>query len=110
MASAKRIRNILKKNGENPNGVQTALLRENAEQALWQSWQNIAPRFAGAQAAGDYGAALQTLGELAEPLDGFFTDVMVMSEDEALKNNRLALLTTLQQAFDQLADLSLLSE
>ena len=35
---------------------------------------------------------------------------MVMSEDEALKNNRLALLTTLQQAFDQLADLSLLSE
>ena len=110
LASAKRIRNILKKNGENPNGVQTALLRENAEQALWQSWQNIAPRFAGAQAAGDYGAALQTLGELAEPLDGFFTDVMVMSEDEALKNNRLALLTTLQQAFDQLADLSLLSE
>lgn len=110
LSSAKRIRNILKKNGENPQPVSTALLKDPAEQALWQRWQDIAPRFASAQAQGDYGQALQTLGELAAPLDAFFTDVMVMSEEQTLRDNRLALLTTLQQAFDQLADLSLVSE
>ncbi|MDO4777438.1 MAG: glycine--tRNA ligase subunit beta [Cardiobacteriaceae bacterium] len=110
LASAKRIRNILKKNGDNPRGVNASLLRESAEQALWQGWQQLQPRFAGAMAASDYRAALDVLGELASPLDAFFTDVMVMSEDERLRDNRLALLTALQQAFDQIADLSLVQE
>lgn len=110
LASAKRIRNILKKNGDNPRGVNEAALRESAEQALWQGWQQLQPRFAGAMAASDYRAALDVLGELASPLDAFFTDVMVMSEDERLRDNRLALLTALQQAFAQIADLSLVQE
>ncbi|MDO5091243.1 MAG: glycine--tRNA ligase subunit beta [Cardiobacteriaceae bacterium] len=110
LASAKRIRNILRKNGDNPHGVKDALLAEAAEQALWQQWQQCQPRFAGAMASSDYGAALDVLGELAAPLDAFFTDVMVMSDDTALRDNRLALLTTLQQAFAQIADLSLVQE
>ena len=110
LASAKRIRNILKKNGERDGAVQTALLQEPAEQALWQAWQDKQPAFEQALAAGDYRAALEPLATLGAPLDAFFTDVMVMSDDPALQQNRLTLLTTLQRGFDKIADLSLLSE
>ncbi|EHM54524.1 glycine--tRNA ligase subunit beta [Cardiobacterium valvarum] len=110
LASAKRIRNILKKNGERDGAVQTALLQEPAEQALWQAWQDKQPAFGQALAAGDYRAALEPLATLGAPLDAFFTDVMVMSDDPALQQNRLTLLTTLQRGFDKIADLSLLSE
>ena len=110
LASAKRIRNILKKNGERDGAVQTALLQEPAEQALWQAWQDKQPAFEQALTAGDYRAALEPLATLGTPLDAFFTDVMVMSDDPALQQNRLTLLTTLQRGFDKIADLSLLSE
>ena len=110
LASAKRIRNILKKNGERDGAVQTALLQEPAEQALWQAWQDKQPAFEQALTAGDYRAALEPLATLGAPLDAFFTDVMVMSDDPALQQNRLTLLTTLQRGFDKIADLSLLSE
>ena len=108
LASAKRIRNILKKNGERDGAVQTVLLQEPAEQALWQAWQDKQPVFEQALAAGDYRAALEPLATLGAPLDAFFTDVMVMSDDPALQQNRLTLLTTLQRGFDKIADLSLL--
>lgn len=110
LASAKRIRNILKKNGERDGAVQTAHLQEPAEQALWQAWQDKQPAFGQALAAGDYRAALEPLATLGAPLDAFFTDVMVMSDDLVLQQNRLTLLTTLQRGFDKIADLSLLSE
>ena len=110
LASAKRIRNILKKNGERDGAVQTAHLQEPAEQALWQAWQDKQPAFEQALAAGDYRAALEPLATLGAPLDAFFTDVMVLSDDPALQQNRLTLLTTLQRGFDKIADLSLLSE
>ncbi|MFC0034792.1 glycine--tRNA ligase subunit beta [Cardiobacterium valvarum] len=110
LASAKRIRNILKKNGERDGAVQTTHLQEPAEQALWQAWQDKQPAFGQALAAGDYRAALEPLATLGAPLDAFFTDVMVMSDDPALQQNRLTLLTTLQRGFDKIADLSLLSE
>lgn len=110
LASAKRIRNILKKNGEREGAVQTAYLQEPAEQALWQAWQDKQPAFEQALAASDYRAALEPLATLGAPLDAFFTDVMVMSDDPALQQNRLTLLTTLQRGFDKIADLSLLSE
>ena len=110
LASAKRIRNILKQNGERDGAVQTALLQEPAEQALWQAWQDKQPAFEQALAASDYRAALEPLATLGAPLDAFFTDVMVMSDDPALQQNRLTLLTTLQRGFDKIAELSLLSE
>ena len=110
LASAKRIRNILKKNGERNEAVAADRLLEPAEQALWQSWQTLAPTIDAELQKSDYRAALEQLATLGAPLDAFFTDVMVMSDDPALQQNRLALLTTLQRGFDQIADLSLLSE
>ena len=110
LASAKRIRNILKKNGERNEAVGADRLVEPAEQALWQNWQTLAPAIDAELQKSDYRAALEQLATLGAPLDAFFTDVMVMSNDPALQQNRLALLTTLQRGFDQIADLSLLSE
>ena len=110
LASAKRIRNILKKNGERDEPVAAERLVEPAEQALWQNWQTLAPAIDAALQKSDYHAALQQLATLGAPLDAFFTDVMVMSDDPALQQNRLTLLTTLQRGFDKIADLSLLSE
>ena len=110
LASAKRIRNILKKNGERNEAVAAERLVEPAEQALWQNWQALSPAIDAALQKSDYRAALEQMATLGAPLDAFFTDVMVMSDDPALQHNRLALLTTLQRGFDQIADLSLLSE
>ncbi|UJF23823.1 hypothetical protein L0B52_05590 [Suttonella sp. R2A3] len=56
----------------------------------------------------NYQAALERLGELAAPLAAFFDQVMVVADDPALRENRLALLGALQDGFDRVADLSLL--
>jgi len=57
----------------------------------------------------NYAMALQTLAGLREQVDAFFDNVMVMAEDDAIKNNRLALLNQLSQRFMQVADISKLS-
>lgn len=108
-AANKRISNILKKvEGTLPESVNPGLLQLDAEQALASAVQyqdnKVLPLFA----AGEYEAALLSLAELREPVDKFFDDVMVMAEDEALKNNRLALLNRLRGLFLRVADLSVL--
>lgn len=108
-AANKRISNILKKvEGSVPATIDPALLQAPAEQALAQAVQAqeaaVAPLFA----AGDYEAALLSLASLREPVDRFFDEVMVMADDEALKNNRLALLGRMRGLFLRVADLSVL--
>ena len=60
--------------------------------------------------AGDYASVLEMLADLREPVDAFFDTVMVMAEDEAVRNNRLALLAFLRDLFLNVADISLLQE
>ena len=108
-AANKRISNILKKvDGALPATVNADLLQLPAEQALAQAVQaqqdNVLPLFA----SGDYEAALLSLAQLREPVDTFFDEVMVMADDVALKNNRLALLNSLRGLFLRVADLSVL--
>jgi glycyl-tRNA synthetase beta chain len=57
----------------------------------------------------DYNAVLEKLAGLRETVDQFFEDVMVMEDDMALRQNRLALLAKLQQLFMHVADISLLA-
>ena len=57
----------------------------------------------------DYNAVLEKLAGLRETVDQFFEDVMVMTDDMALRQNRLALLAKLQQLFMHVADISLLA-
>lgn len=108
-AANKRISNILRKvEGAIPEAVNADLLQEDAEKALAAAiavqQEKVTPLFA----TGDYEAALLSLAELREPVDQFFDDVMVMADDEALKNNRLALLNHLRSLFLRVADLSVL--
>jgi glycyl-tRNA synthetase beta chain len=59
---------------------------------------------------GDYEAALSRLSSLRDPVDAFFDSVMVMAEDEAVKNNRIALLSSMNRLFLRAADLSRLHQ
>ena len=91
-----------------PQTVNADLLQLPAEQALAQAVQAQQDKVLPLFAAGDYEAALLSLAELREPVDTFFDDVMVMADDVALKNNRLALLNSLRGLFLRVADLSVL--
>jgi glycyl-tRNA synthetase beta chain len=95
--SAKRIGNILK--DEAPGNLDAGRLQEPEEKAL-------ALRLAQLEADADQTALLAHLAELAEPLEAFFTAVLVKCEDPDLRSARLALLGRLQKAFLREADFS----
>ena len=106
-AANKRIRNILKKvAGEPGTQINTELLQESAEVDLHKSLQFLSALVTPLFEQGDYQTALQKLATLQSTVDAFFDQVMVMADDEALKNNRLALLNQLSNLFLQVADLS----
>ncbi len=109
-AANKRVSNILKKaEGSVRGAINIALLQEPAEQTLHQALSMIAPKADAAFAAGDYTASLQILAALKLPVDSFFDNVMVNTDDAALRTNRLALLAQLQQAMNRVADISKLA-
>lgn len=106
----KRVSNILSKQGGESVGetVNKDLLQDAAEKTLaaqvdLQS-EKVLPLFE----QGNYASALQSLASLQEPVDNFFNEVMVMAEDEAVRDNRLALLNRLHNLFLRVADISML--
>ncbi|ABZ74582.1 glycyl-tRNA synthetase, beta subunit [Shewanella halifaxensis HAW-EB4] len=108
-AANKRVSNILAKvEGELPAAIDDKLLVEEAEKALAAKLAELQPQLAPLFAAANYQEALALLASLRESVDTFFEDVMVMADDEALKNNRLALLSSLREQFLHAADISLL--
>ncbi len=106
----KRVSNILTKQGGDTVGetVDKNLLQDQAEQALAEHISQQAEKVLPLFEQGDYAAALTSLASLREPVDKFFDDVMVMAEDEAIRNNRLAMLNQLRNLFLRVADISLL--
>ena len=108
-AANKRVSNILNKfDGQLADNINSKLLTEADEQVLADSLNRLEKTVQPLFAAQDYATALQQLAELKEPIDHFFDSVMVMSEDEAVKINRLTLLSQLRALFLQIADISLL--
>ncbi|MQR01837.1 glycine--tRNA ligase subunit beta [Glaciimonas soli] len=109
-AANKRITNILKKNDVVEIGtVQKDLLQDDAEINLYAAMTTIKPQVDAAFAQGDFASALKSLAQLRSQVDAFFNDVMVMAEDEKLRNNRLALLSNLHVMLNQVADISKLA-
>ena len=109
-AANKRIGNILKKaEGEVEAKVNTALLQEAAEQALFEALGTVQPEADRLFAQGDLAGSLKALAALKTPVDAFFDDVMVNAEDAQLRANRLGLLKTLHVAMNRVADLSRLA-
>lgn len=106
----KRVANILaRQEGAIPEEVEGSLLEDGAEQTLADAIVTAYDTTAEQLEKHDYEAVLKTLADLHDPVDDFFENVMVMAEDEALRNNRLALLVFLRDLFLQVADISELS-
>lgn len=105
--SNKRVANILAKSeGEVADKIDEASLSDPAEQALYSAVSQAQTAVAPLLEQANYTQVLQTLASLDEPLTQFFAEVMVNSEDEALKNNRLALLKQVRALFLTVADIS----
>ncbi|MBT4444242.1 MAG: glycine--tRNA ligase subunit beta [Oceanospirillaceae bacterium] len=108
-ANNKRVSNILAKNGRGSAQLDPALLTQQAEIDLAQRLTAVQAANALVIAQGNYADALEQLAQLAEPLEAFFSDIMVMTDDETIKNNRLRLLSALQVELSRVADISLLA-
>ena len=107
-AANKRVANILAKAEGDIGAIDVALCVEPAEQVLAQSVLSLAKEVQPLIAQGEYTAVLDKLAGLRQPIDNFFDNVMVNAEDAKLRQNRLAILNTLQGLFLQVADISLL--
>jgi glycyl-tRNA synthetase beta chain len=106
-AAFKRVANIVRKSGSELTKdatVQPGLLAEGAESQLHDVVQARSAEVRELMGHGDYARALESLAAIKPSVDKFFEDVMVMTEDTALRHNRLALLRACAGLFAQLAD------
>jgi glycyl-tRNA synthetase beta chain len=102
--SFKRIRNIIKDHRDTE--VNSALLQEDAEKTLFSTYKKLDEIGVEKLDAADYLGFLTEMMALKEPVDRFFDDVMVMTEDEAVKHNRLNLLTGINRLILRVGDIS----
>ena len=107
-AANKRVSNILAKADAAIGEINLTACVEPAEKALAEAVLALRTEVQPLIAQGDYTAVLDKLANLRAPVDNFFDNVMVNAEDPALRQNRLAILNTLQGLFLQVADISLL--
>ncbi len=103
----KRVGNIIKDGVDAP--VDPALFQENAETALYEALQGAKTTVATAIEQGLWLDALTEIATLKGPVDGFFDAVMVMADDQAVRTNRLALLTAIARMIGTIADFSRLA-
>ncbi len=104
----KRAMNILK--GSPPRGeITPSLFAESAEQNLYRSFVKAKEKIDPLFNKRDYPSALLEMTQMKKPIDEFFEGVMVMVEDEAIRNNRLALLDEIGKLFLRIADFSKLT-
>lgn len=107
-AANKRVSNILAKADAAIGEINLTACVEPAEKSLAEAVLALRTEVQPLIAQGDYTAVLDKLANLRAPVDSFFDNVMVNAEDPALRQNRLAILNTLQGLFLQVADISVL--
>ena len=110
-AANKRVANILKKNSDaikDLSKVDINVMTEKSEYVLYQALQTVHGDVDSLMQAQRYTDVLLRLARLKDPIDNFFNDVMVMSDDPAERNNRLSLLLDFHTISTNVADLSLL--
>ena len=103
-AAFKRVMNIIK--GHHATEVKVELLQEDAERSLYESFGNVQNETNPFLQAKEYGKALDIILRMKEPVDVFFDEVMVMTKDENLQQNRLNLLAAISGLFLQVGDFS----
>ena len=109
-AAHKRTANILNKNAPaTRHQCEETILTQTEEKDLYSAIKVVKQSLAAESEARSYADALQIIASLKQPVDAFFEHVMVMADDEALKNNRLGLLTELRELLESVADISKLT-
>lgn len=110
-AANKRISNILKQAGDRDwDHVSQELLHDEAEKKLAARIVELTAKVGPLFDRGDYASAMKLLAALRPEVDAFFDKVMVMVDEEAVRDNRLALLQGLRRLFLRVADLSRLQD
>jgi len=89
--------------------MKLSLFAEAVEKNLYQAFVLAKEKISTSLSAKDYEAALLEMTRMKKPIDDFFDGVMVMVEDEAIRNNRLALLDEIGKVFLRIADFSKLN-
>lgn len=89
-------------------GVNSDLLIEDAEKALFESASKASEASLAAWEAGDYAAVVAVPATLVPTINQFFEDVMVMDKDEAIKTNRLQLVRLAYSVMAIIGDISAL--
>lgn len=107
-AANKRVSNILAKADAAIGEINLTACVESAEKVLAEAVLTLRTEVQPLIAQGDYTTVLDKLANLRAPVDSFFDNVMVNAEEPALRQNRLAILNTLQGLFLQVADISAL--
>ncbi|WP_020676867.1 glycine--tRNA ligase subunit beta [Geopsychrobacter electrodiphilus] len=106
-AAFKRVVNIIK--GGVVEVVDPSLFETESEKVLHQQLIAVQNGLKQLVDAADYSKALITIAGLRPAVDAFFDGVMVMAEDEKVRINRLALLTSVSRLFTDIADFSKIS-
>jgi glycyl-tRNA synthetase beta chain len=110
LAGTKRAANILaaeeKKGTAVADFVEPSLFKEEAEKKLFDAVNQAENKAGEAIQKEDFSGAMLALSVLREPVDSFFEQVLVNDDDLAVRANRLALLTRIRAATDQVADFS----
>jgi glycyl-tRNA synthetase beta chain len=107
--SFKRIRNILEKSNfkkEEALAIQPDLFESGVERDLFTAVRAAASKVQAEKRAGKYQEALEVIAGLRKAIDNFFEEVMVMAEKEAVRQNRLLLLSEILREFTTIADFS----
>ncbi|MFQ5450891.1 MAG: glycine--tRNA ligase subunit beta [Nitrospinaceae bacterium] len=100
----RRVVSIL--NEDAPGEIRPEQLKEPAEKKLYQEFLRIREPVETHAREKEFSRALEKIVEIKSAVDDFFDQVMVMVEDETLRNNRLHLLYGISRLFAQLADFS----
>ena len=86
--------------------VDRKLLQKGAESSLYETFITVQEETKPFLQTKEYGKALEIILRMKEPVDQFFDEVMVMTDDAALQKNRLNLLTAISGLFLQVGDFS----
>ncbi len=102
--AAKRIANILRDTSE--QAFNEELLVEDAERRLYHSFLDLKQEVKAAEEEGRYEHCLRAMAGFADVLDRFFVEVLVMDENVDLRNNRIAMLQSVQRTLSRTAGLT----
>lgn len=102
--SSNRVLNLSKNNEETE--IDQSLLKEKAELNLYHNYESIYPRTKEFIFNKEYKKVFKLLGDLCEPVDEFFDQVLVMDKDKNIRKNKIALIKKIGILFNQVADLS----